>query len=175
MIYVCILFGVWNLGTMLQEQRVSNVLLFVYELSGLMVSSVLYSLGIQQFIFNPQELQHLVKNRFTHLSEHKAAASTSCTLCSSNLSTPFMPHNGGITSLFDIINEKQSRIVSFCSAIHNKESNQQHSSSLHFEVGKCVWLIDLFFVSPHRAKNLICIVVWQTAESNPPTHYMRQN
>lgn len=73
MIYVSILFSVWNLGTILQEQRVNNVLYFVYELSGLMVFFVLYSLGIQQFIFNPQELQHLVKNRFTNLSEHKTA------------------------------------------------------------------------------------------------------
>lgn len=73
MIYVSILFSVWNLGTILQEQRVNNVLYFVYELSGLMVFFVLYSLGIQQFIFNPQELEHLVKNRFTNLSEHKTA------------------------------------------------------------------------------------------------------
>lgn len=73
MIYLSILFSVWNLGTVLQEQRVNNVLYFVYELSGLMVFFVLYSLGIQQFIFNPQELQHLAKNRFTNLSEHKTA------------------------------------------------------------------------------------------------------
>jgi len=52
---------------------VNNVLYFVYELSGLMVFFVLYSLGIQQFIFNLQKLQHLVKNRFTKLSEHKTA------------------------------------------------------------------------------------------------------
>jgi len=40
------------------------------------------------------------------------------------MNTPFMLHNDGIESLFDIINEKQSRILSFCSAVRNKESNQ---------------------------------------------------
>lgn len=102
----------------------NNVLYFVYELSKLMVFFVLYSLGIQQFIFNPQELQHLVKNRFTNLSEHKTEDQTLWTLHSSNMDAPFVLHIDRIASLFDIINKKRSRILSFCSAIHNKESNQ---------------------------------------------------
>lgn len=77
----------------------NNVLYFVYELSGLMVFFVLYSLVIQHLISNPQELLHLVKNRFTNLSEHKTAEETLWTLCSSNVNALFILHDDGIASL----------------------------------------------------------------------------
>ena len=47
------------------------MLYLVSELSWLMVFFVLYSLGIQQFIFGPKELQHLVRNWFTNFSQCK--------------------------------------------------------------------------------------------------------